>query len=179
MGISNYIRQLCRQWRQLRHELWSRFSWSCYVIGSFDKILIAFSYFFDNALHAKRSFHWYFKTWNCTVTIIFMQKYISNHIQFVVLYSPCVGVYMTSVMSITTGTVVVCVIVINLDAKGEKLSRAPKWLRRITQFSLFQLFYKENCCDVNESAAVSSLVSHSCFHLIIRCTTNLLNIICL
>ncbi|RTG87286.1 uncharacterized protein DC041_0000575, partial [Schistosoma bovis] len=45
-------------------------------------------------------------------------------------------------------------------AKGEKLSRAPKWLRRITQFSLFQLFYKENCCDVNESAAVSSLKSY-------------------
>uniref|UniRef100_A0A095CBC3 Acetylcholine receptor subunit alpha-like 1 n=1 Tax=Schistosoma haematobium TaxID=6185 RepID=A0A095CBC3_SCHHA len=73
---------------------------------------------------------------------------------------PLIGVYMTSVMSITTGTVVVCVIVINLDAKGEKLSRAPKWLRRITQFSLFQLFYKENCCDVNESAAVSSLKSY-------------------
>ncbi|CAH8523072.1 unnamed protein product [Schistosoma bovis] len=73
---------------------------------------------------------------------------------------PLIGVYMTSVMSITTGTVVVCVIVINLDAKGEKLSRAPKWLRRITQFSLFQLFYKENCCDVNESAAVSSLIEN-------------------
>ncbi|VDP35614.1 unnamed protein product [Schistosoma margrebowiei] len=72
---------------------------------------------------------------------------------------PLIGVYMTSVMSITTGTVVVCVIVINLDAKGEKLSRAPKWLRRITQFSLFQLFYKENC-DVNESAAVSSLIEN-------------------
>ncbi|XP_018649716.1 putative nachr subunit [Schistosoma mansoni] len=70
---------------------------------------------------------------------------------------PLIGVYMTSVMSITTGTVVVCVIVINLDAKGEKLSRAPKWLRRITQFGLCQFFYKENCHDMNESAAISSL----------------------
>nr|AHC70335.1 nicotinic acetylcholine receptor [Schistosoma mansoni] len=71
---------------------------------------------------------------------------------------PLIGVYMTSVMSITTGTVVVCVIVINLDAKGEKLSRAPKWLRRITQFGLCQFFYKENCHDMNESAAISSLI---------------------
>ncbi|CAH8435720.1 unnamed protein product [Schistosoma turkestanicum] len=65
---------------------------------------------------------------------------------------------MTSVMSITVGSVVVCVIVINLDARGEKLSRAPKWLRRISKLGIFKLFYKENCYDVNESAGLSSII---------------------
>ncbi|CAH8435687.1 unnamed protein product [Schistosoma turkestanicum] len=71
---------------------------------------------------------------------------------------PLIGVYMTSVMSITVGSVVVCVIVINLDARGEKLSRAPKWLRRISKLGIFKLFYKENCYDVNESAGLSSII---------------------
>ncbi|KAH8862360.1 Neuronal acetylcholine receptor subunit alpha-9-I [Schistosoma japonicum] len=39
---------------------------------------------------------------------------------------PLIGVYMTSVMTLTTGSVVVCVIVINLDSRGEKLTRVEK-----------------------------------------------------
>ncbi|TNN06457.1 Acetylcholine receptor subunit alpha-type unc-38 [Schistosoma japonicum] len=71
---------------------------------------------------------------------------------------PLIGVYMTSVMTLTTGSVVVCVIVINLDSRGEKLTRVPKLLRRLSKLSIFQLFYKENYNDMSKSAYVSSMV---------------------
>ncbi|KAK4469023.1 hypothetical protein MN116_007489 [Schistosoma mekongi] len=71
---------------------------------------------------------------------------------------PLIGVYMTSVMTLTTGSVVVCVIVINLDSRGEKLTRVPKLLRRLSKLSIFQLLYRENYNDMNKSAYVSSII---------------------
>nr|CAH8842442.1 unnamed protein product [Trichobilharzia regenti] len=69
---------------------------------------------------------------------------------------PLIGVYMTSVMTLTVGSVVACVIVINLDSRGEKLTRAPKFLRRLMQSRIIRLFYKDD--NINKSAVVSSII---------------------
>ncbi|CAH8843599.1 unnamed protein product [Trichobilharzia szidati] len=69
---------------------------------------------------------------------------------------PLIGVYMTSVMTLTVGSVVACVIVINLDSRGEKLTRAPKFLRRLIQTRLIRMFYKYD--NINKSAVVSSII---------------------
>nr|CAH8842482.1 unnamed protein product [Trichobilharzia regenti] len=69
---------------------------------------------------------------------------------------PLIGVYMTSVMTLTVGSVVACVIVINLDSRGEKLTRAPKFLRRLMQTRIIRLFYKDD--NINKSAVVSSII---------------------
>ncbi|CAH8527502.1 unnamed protein product [Heterobilharzia americana] len=69
---------------------------------------------------------------------------------------PLIGVYMTSVMTLTAGSVVVCVIVINLDSRGEKLTRAPKWIRRIIQLGIIRIFYEDE--NINKSATMSSII---------------------
>ncbi|KAF8563748.1 hypothetical protein P879_11553 [Paragonimus westermani] len=44
---------------------------------------------------------------------------------------PLIGIYMTTVMTLTAASVVGCVIVINVDDRGTKLRRAPTWLQRL------------------------------------------------
>ncbi|VDP73460.1 unnamed protein product [Echinostoma caproni] len=49
-----------------------------------------------------------------------------------------VRIYMTSVMTLTALSVVICVIVINLDSRGEKLLPVPGWLRRLVNLNLIR-----------------------------------------
>ncbi|TPP58754.1 putative nachr subunit [Fasciola gigantica] len=49
---------------------------------------------------------------------------------------PLIGIYLTSVMTLTALSVVICVIVINLDSRGEKLLPVPPWLRRLVNLQV-------------------------------------------
>nr|QQY02478.1 nicotinic acetylcholine receptor alpha subunit-5 [Cryptocotyle lingua] len=44
---------------------------------------------------------------------------------------PLIGLFITTVMTLTTASVVVCVVVINVGSRGEKLKRAPRWMRAL------------------------------------------------
>ncbi|GAA49744.1 Neuronal acetylcholine receptor subunit alpha-2 [Clonorchis sinensis] len=44
---------------------------------------------------------------------------------------PLIGLFITTVMTLTTASVVVCVVVINVGSRGEKLTRAPRWMRAV------------------------------------------------
>ncbi|CAL8080339.1 unnamed protein product [Calicophoron daubneyi] len=49
---------------------------------------------------------------------------------------PLIGVYMTIVSTLTATSVVACIIIMNVDARGEKLMRAPFWLREMMNSTL-------------------------------------------
>ena len=74
-----------------------------------------------------------------------------------ILFSVDTGIYMTSVMTLTAASLIVCVVVINLDSRGEKLLQAPKWLRNLLHTQPIRAFLHVN--NMYESASKSAIVS--------------------
>lgn len=71
------------------------------------------------------------------------------------------GIYMTSVMTLTALSVVVCVIVINLDSRGEKLLPVPSWLRRVVNLNAVRIMTSHHTDAMEEASKLEYVSSAS------------------